>query len=64
MGRVGEGKMERERERVCVFGGGGGDFSVGERKWQRKRTEGGEGCTCVFTGVCVCSAAVTSGEGE
>lgn len=51
-GGVGEGKMEREGMGVCVFGGG--DFSVGERKWRRERTEGGEGCTCVFTGVCMC----------
>lgn len=60
----GGGRKNGEREKGCVYLVGGGDFSVGERKWQRKRTEGGEGCTCVFTGVCVCSAAVTSGEGE
>jgi len=53
-GKGGGRKTERERgKRVCVFDRGG-DFSVGERKWQRKRTEGGEGCMCVFTGVCVC----------
>lgn len=46
MGRVGEGKMEREGMGVCVFGGG---ISL----WERE--SGGESTQKEGRGVCVCS---------
>lgn len=63
MGRVGEGKMEREGMGVCVFGGG---ISLWERESVREsaQKEGRGICVCSLECVCVCSAAVTSGEGD
>lgn len=63
MGRVGEGKMEREGMGVCVYLEGGflcGREKVSERAHRRR----GGVYVCVHWSVCVCSAAVTSGEGD
>lgn len=63
-GKGGGVKMEREAMGVCVFVGGGflcGREKVAERAHRRR----GGVYVCVHWSVCVCvcSAAVTSGEG-
>ncbi len=65
MGRVGEGKMEREGMGVCVYLEGG--ISLWERESggesAQKEGRGVRVCSLECVCVCVCSAAVTSGEG-
>lgn len=55
---------ERERERVCVFERGGGFLCGREKVAEKAHRRRGGVYVCVHWSVCVCSAAVTSGEGE
>lgn len=63
-GKGGGRKTERERERVCVFERGGGFLCGREKVAEKAHRRRGGVYVCVHWSVCVCSAAVTSGEGE